>query len=592
MELQPGISLNKKRGWDPTWLAKALADPARPVFLAGCVPPREGTTEAQTMEIAKKFVDRARCLAADGFVVYDIQDEASRTQEKRPFPFSRTQKPEEFAALFPLLSGKGTVVYKSVGEEDERGFDAWLARAISVHGCSAFNLVGAASSSAAVSLKVPDAAAMVLARPDAAFGCVCIAERHLTKRSEHLNMLRKQEFGALWFISQAVYDADATVQLLQDYGELCRSRGLQPAKVVLSFAPCGRPKTMQFIKWLGIKVPPDVEARIVSKAEESKEVAVAESIAICCEALASILERSRDFGVPLGVNVESVSGFREEIDGVCRHAASTPRRAELAPAPPLTPCRRSCRVRSSSSSAACSRSCLTRAASRGASSGTACPSPRSRARPRSRSSAGSSSSSSRSGRRTRPAARGEARSASRTRRSGWHVPPPPLRPPPPRSSHRARAPMAPVGHASARGKAAPAARRRAVASGCAPSAAPGTATSDFGPAGRCPRQARTQGGGRRGGAPRAGVVLRASRAAGALVGGRAGGLRTQQRRRARASMSLPTSVATGDARASEQRRGTGCCTAELQSWLHEPGKCAVRWLAPQRGHAHESWGQL
>eukprot|EP00908_Phaeocystis_cordata_P015768 Transcript_26943.p2 GENE.Transcript_26943~~Transcript_26943.p2 ORF type:complete len:439 (+),score=176.22 Transcript_26943:419-1735(+) len=316
MELQPGISLNKKRGWDPTWLAKALADPARPVFLAGCVPPREGTTEAQTMEIAKKFVDRARCLAADGFVVYDIQDEASRTQEKRPFPFSRTQKPEEFAALFPLLSGKGTVVYKSVGEEDERGFDAWLARAISVHGCSAFNLVGAASSSAAVSLKVPDAAAMVLARPDAAFGCVCIAERHLTKRSEHLNMLRKQEFGALWFISQAVYDADATVQLLQDYGELCRSRGLQPAKVVLSFAPCGRPKTMQFIKWLGIKVPPDVEARIVSKAEESKEVAVAESIAICCEALASILERSRDFGVPLGVNVESVSGFREEIDGV------------------------------------------------------------------------------------------------------------------------------------------------------------------------------------------------------------------------------------------------------------------------------------
>ena len=31
-----------------------------------------------------------------------------------------------------------------------------------------------------------------------------------------------------------------------------------------------------------------------------------------------------DFGVPLGVNVESVSGFREEIDGVCWHAASSP----------------------------------------------------------------------------------------------------------------------------------------------------------------------------------------------------------------------------------------------------------------------------
>ena len=34
---------DQKRGWDPLWLAKALSDPARPVFLMGSVPPREGT---------------------------------------------------------------------------------------------------------------------------------------------------------------------------------------------------------------------------------------------------------------------------------------------------------------------------------------------------------------------------------------------------------------------------------------------------------------------------------------------------------------------------------------------------------------------
>mmetsp|Transcript_26250 Transcript_26250/g.43518 ORF Transcript_26250/g.43518 Transcript_26250/m.43518 type:complete len:438 (+) Transcript_26250:175-1488(+) len=304
-----------QRGWDPAWLAKALADPTRPVFLAGCVPPREGTAEVQSMEICQKFCDRARCLATDGFTIYDIQDEASRTAETRPFPFRRTLPPEEFAGLFPLLSGKGTVVYKSVGEEDSEGFQSWLSRSMGVHGCSAFNIVGAASSSAEVKLKVPDAASLMI-KANASFGCVCIAERHLTRRSEHLNMLRKQQMGAAWFISQAVYDADATVQLLQDYGELCRSRGMQPAKVVLTFAPCGRPKTMQFIKWLGIAMPADVEHRVEAAAVTSKQAAVNESIKICSEALSTILERSSGTGVPLGINVESVSGFREEIDGV------------------------------------------------------------------------------------------------------------------------------------------------------------------------------------------------------------------------------------------------------------------------------------
>ena len=62
-----------KRKWDPMWLAKALADPARPVFLMGSTPPREGTTAEQAQEICNKFVARSRCHATDGFIVYDIQ---------------------------------------------------------------------------------------------------------------------------------------------------------------------------------------------------------------------------------------------------------------------------------------------------------------------------------------------------------------------------------------------------------------------------------------------------------------------------------------------------------------------------------------
>ena len=77
----------------------------------------------------------------------------------------------------------------------------------------------------------------------------------------------------------------------------------------------GRPKTLAFCKWLGINIPAEVEARIVGKAEESKAAAVEESVNICSEILRDILAEAGDVGVPLGISVESVSGFREEIDG-------------------------------------------------------------------------------------------------------------------------------------------------------------------------------------------------------------------------------------------------------------------------------------
>jgi hypothetical protein len=46
-------------------------------------------------------------------------------------------------------------------------------------------------------------AAEACVRKGIPFGCVTIAERHLKKGTEHLNLKRKSAFGAEWFISQA-----------------------------------------------------------------------------------------------------------------------------------------------------------------------------------------------------------------------------------------------------------------------------------------------------------------------------------------------------------------------------------------------------
>lgn len=128
-----------------------------------------------------------------------------------------------------------------------------------------------------------------------AFGCVAIAERHVVKNSEHQNLLRKMDLGAEWFISQAVYDVEATIKLLYDYGDLCRARGVTPKKIVLTFAPCGRKKTMAFIKWLGIKVPPSVEDEIFSSEQPTQTC-----VRILCDLLTRILRQSSSAGVSKG----------------------------------------------------------------------------------------------------------------------------------------------------------------------------------------------------------------------------------------------------------------------------------------------------
>ena len=86
-------------------------------------------------------------------------------------------------------------------------------------------------------------------------GGVVIAERHADAGAEHERMLRKQDAGCEFFISQVCYDLDHTRNLLSDYAYGCRDLGLDPRPVVLTLAACGSVKTLQFMSWLGIEVP-------------------------------------------------------------------------------------------------------------------------------------------------------------------------------------------------------------------------------------------------------------------------------------------------------------------------------------------------
>ena len=103
--------------------------------------------------------------------------------------------------------------------------------------------------------------------------------------------------------------AAPTQRLLRDYLRDCRGAGIAPPRIVLTFAPCGREKTLSFLRWLGVNIAPETERALLGAANP-----LAKSIEICRDNLRRILDQPYAAHIPLGVNVESVSINRDEID--------------------------------------------------------------------------------------------------------------------------------------------------------------------------------------------------------------------------------------------------------------------------------------
>ncbi len=292
-------------------LQEVLCDARRLVFLYGTTPPRADAAPERIARAAARLTARTAGLELDGLVVYDVQDERERVSHPRPFPFLPTLESRTYSSLLQQKSGRDVICYKSIAAMNEAEWRVWLAKTCQSEGSlRCLSLVGRAAASP------PNALPLMTAINEAARhacgftpGGVVIPERHRPGRSESERLLAKTEAGCRYFISQAVYAPDAAIRLLRDYAELCRARGTAPQRIILTFTPCGSEATLDFMKWLGISIPGETERAILSSSTP-----LTESLKACAFNLARILEAAGTSEVPLGVNVESVSIRREEIE--------------------------------------------------------------------------------------------------------------------------------------------------------------------------------------------------------------------------------------------------------------------------------------
>jgi hypothetical protein len=280
------------------------------VCLYGLAPPKAATSPEQLENIVAQQLDRLGPLGIDGLVVYDIQDEAARVSTPRPFPFLPTLDPDAYAHrhLAPLLADK--VVYRCVQRDTPESFVEWLKRASATGAPRLSVLVGAPSRHAEVGLALTNAYALAKEHaPDLLLGGIAIAERHARSANEHERILAKTVQGCRFFVTQAIYDVTSTKSLLSDYALALRSANQPSCPIVLTFSPCGSVKTLAFMQWLGVAFPRWLENDLRFAADP-----LAKSLDLCERTFVEIWEYAREQGIPVGVNVESVSIRKAEIE--------------------------------------------------------------------------------------------------------------------------------------------------------------------------------------------------------------------------------------------------------------------------------------
>ncbi|WP_344807448.1 methylenetetrahydrofolate reductase [Microlunatus ginsengisoli] len=289
-------------------LSELIRSRADGILLFGITPPKVGATPERMAEIAEVTLRRLAPLDLDGLILYDIDDESERVDEDRPFPYLPTVDPARFATGYLAGWLRPLIVYRCVGKYTEVELAHWLASASPSDLLTVF--VGASSSSQPVRTDLSSAQALRRSvRPEILLGAVTITERHTTRGDEHLRMIAKQASGCAFFVSQVVYDVDATRTLLSDYAGSCADRGIAPLPVIFTLSICGSLKTLEFLEWLGVVVPRSLEHDLRCATDP-----LSVSLDQCRRAADDLLRFGRRLGVPVGFNVESVSIRKVEIE--------------------------------------------------------------------------------------------------------------------------------------------------------------------------------------------------------------------------------------------------------------------------------------
>jgi len=278
------------------------------VLLYGITPPKAQTAAERIKVIAENTLNILCPLDIDALVVYDVQDESARTADERPFPFTNSLDPFDYASQYLQRLDVPKIIYRPAGKYTQEELAQWLQGLIAQGFHPIF--VGLPTPDYVVKTSLKEAYDLWRAHEEhSVIGAITIPERHAVLKDEDVRILDKVNSGVSYFISQCIFNVEYTKQILDDLATTCAAKDKELPTMIFTLTVCGSVKTLQFMEWLGIHIPDDIKAEL-----QVSENPVARSVEIAVAIATDLIQYCQARSIPFGFNIESVAIRKEEID--------------------------------------------------------------------------------------------------------------------------------------------------------------------------------------------------------------------------------------------------------------------------------------
>lgn len=294
--------------------------PGRPPILFEALPPQVGATQGQWQDHLG-LLDPLRGAGLAAVNVPEIVNGHYQTVE-----------PRSFAAALQRRLGVRAIVNRITVHHALPDLRSWATETRVGHAIQDLVLVGGESSSQRHP-GVGVVEALEGLREDVQtggghLGVVTIPTRRRKDLDEPERLLRKQEAGADFAISQILCEPEAALRLQSDLA--AKSTARKPLTLFWSLAPVARPRDLEFLRWLGVDLPDGVRRDLLAAA--SPAARLARSHALNLAIARRLLEgaEAADAG-PIGFcvehvmlsNIEAAVDLVHRLDGLAREFAES-----------------------------------------------------------------------------------------------------------------------------------------------------------------------------------------------------------------------------------------------------------------------------
>jgi 5,10-methylenetetrahydrofolate reductase len=269
------------------------------------LPPREkdGTLNSYAETISSLLSQ----THIDAINIPEVRDE--ERQGDKPVKSLARAEPREFGQLLQDIVGVEAIVNRVVVHQELDEEMLWVKETNQKYEIENLIVVGGESHKVDYPGPSVNEALKVITREynfndgDIFCGGISIPRR----KEESKNLINKSDHGAEFFTTQVLYDASKITKMISHYQRRCEELNTFPRRVLLSFAPVSSQKNIDFLKWLGVDIPPDTEKYLNGRPGAMIDRSLDVAIEILNDTLDHIIKNK--LTVPIGLNVEHIMSY-------------------------------------------------------------------------------------------------------------------------------------------------------------------------------------------------------------------------------------------------------------------------------------------